>query len=64
MDKQRVEGAMDKAKGSAKKAAGQMTGDEKLKAEGEIDKMKGKAKSVAGGMRDTAREMDEKDRRH
>lgn len=64
MDKQRVEGAMDKAKGSAKKAAGQITGDEKLEAEGEVDKMKGKAKSVAGGIRDTAREMHERDRKH
>ena len=37
-------GKMDKAKGRAKKAAGELTGDENLKSRGRIDKAKGKAK--------------------
>ena len=56
MDKDRIEGAMDKAKGTVKKAVGDVTGDEKLKAEGELDKAKGTAKSTAGGVKDTVRD--------
>lgn len=56
MDKDRVEGAMDKAKGSIKKGVGELTGDEKLKAEGEADKTKGKVKSTVGGAKDAVRD--------
>ena len=56
MDKDRVEGAMDKAKGSIKKGVGELTGHEKLKAEGEGDKMKGKVKSTVGGAKDAVRD--------
>jgi uncharacterized protein YjbJ (UPF0337 family) len=56
MDKHRAEGAMDKAKGTVKKAAGDITGDEKMKAEGAADKMKGSAKSTVGGIKDAARD--------
>lgn len=56
MDKDRIEGAMDKAKGSVKKAIGDITGDEKLKAEGEMDKAKGSAKSTVGGVKDAIRD--------
>lgn len=56
MDKDRVEGAMDKAKGSIKKGVGELTGDEKLEAEGEADKMKGKVKSTVGGAKDAVRD--------
>ena len=52
MDKNRTEGAMDKAKGSVKKGVGEVTGDEKMKAEGAADKMKGKAESAVGGVKD------------
>jgi len=38
-------GKMDKAKGRAKKAAGELAGDENLKSRGGLDKAKGKAKS-------------------
>jgi uncharacterized protein YjbJ (UPF0337 family) len=62
MDKDRVEGAKDKAKGSIKKGVGELTGDEKMKAEGEADKTKGKVKSTVGGMKDAVRESD-RDRR-
>lgn len=56
MDKDRIEGAMDKAKGNVKKAVGDITGDEKMKAEGEMDKAKGTAKSTAGSVKDAVRE--------
>ena len=52
VDKNRVEGAADKAKGSVKDAVGSATGDEKLQAEGKADKAEGKAKSTIGGIKD------------
>jgi uncharacterized protein YjbJ (UPF0337 family) len=48
MDKNRVEGAGDKAKGAVKDAAGKVTGDEKLQAEGKMDKAKGAVKETVG----------------
>jgi len=56
MDKNRVEGAADKAKGSMKEAAGKLTGDTKLQAEGKMDKAKGAVKNAVGGVKDAARE--------
>lgn len=52
MDKNRVEGAADKAKGSVKKAAGHATGDAKLQAEGKADKAAGAVKNAVGGAAD------------
>jgi len=56
MDKDRLEGAADKMKGDAKKAAGAATGDEKREHEGRADKAKGKAESAVGGAKDAVRE--------
>jgi uncharacterized protein YjbJ (UPF0337 family) len=56
MDKNRVEGAIDQAKGAVKQAVGKATGDQKLQAEGAADKVKGKAKSAVGGAADAIRE--------
>jgi len=52
MDKNRVEGAADKAKGSIKEAAGKVTGDAKLQAEGKADKAGGAVKNAVGGAAD------------
>lgn len=52
MDKDRTQGAMDKAKGSVKKGVGEVTGDEKMKAEGAADKTKGKAENAIGSAKD------------
>lgn len=52
VDKNRVEGAADKAKGSVKEAAGKVTGDSKLKAEGKTDKAGGAVKNAVGGAAD------------
>ena len=56
MDKNRISGAADKAKGSVKQAAGKVTGDERLKAEGAADKAKGTVKSAVGGAKDAMRD--------
>ena len=63
MDKDRLKGMGNKIKGEAKRAAGELTGDEKLEAEGRVDKTKGKVQSTAGGAKDAARDaVDDKDR--
>ena len=56
MDRNRVEGAGDKAKGNLKEGLGNLTGDEKLKAEGKADKAGGSIKSAVGGIADTIRD--------
>lgn len=55
VDKNRVSGAADKAKGSIKEAAGKLIGDAKLQAEGKADKAKGAVKSAAGRAADAAK---------
>ena len=52
VDKNRVEGAGDKAKGSVEEAAGKVTGDSKLQAEGKADKAGGAIKNAVGGVAD------------
>ncbi len=56
MDKDRIKGMGDQAKGSMKDAAGRVIGDTKLQTEGKIDKAKGKIENAAGGAKDTMRE--------
>jgi uncharacterized protein YjbJ (UPF0337 family) len=56
VDKNRIEGALEQAKGSIKEAAGKVIGDQKLEAEGKADKMAGKAQSAVGGAKDTVRD--------
>jgi uncharacterized protein YjbJ (UPF0337 family) len=48
----RAGGAMDKAKGRFKEAAGAVTGDENLKAEGRSDQRKGTVKEKKGKLKD------------
>lgn len=60
MDKDRVSGAFDQAKGAVKQGIGNLTGDDKLKAEGMADKVKGKAESTVGGAKDTVRDAADK----
>jgi uncharacterized protein YjbJ (UPF0337 family) len=56
MDKNRVEGMADQAKGNLKQAAGKLTGDAKLTAEGKADKAGGAIKNAVGGAADAIRE--------
>jgi uncharacterized protein YjbJ (UPF0337 family) len=55
MDKEHVKGAVDKAKGAIKDAAGKLTGDKELQAEGKMDKAKGAAHSAVGDAKDAVK---------
>jgi uncharacterized protein YjbJ (UPF0337 family) len=55
MDKDRIKGAANQARGAMKEAAGKLTGDVKLEAEGKTDKAVGKVQSAVGGLKDTLR---------
>lgn len=61
MDKDRIKGVAQQAKGNIKKAVGELTGDAKLKAEGEADKIEGKIRNVVGGAKDAIRQQNERD---
>jgi uncharacterized protein YjbJ (UPF0337 family) len=52
MDKDRVKGAANQAKGKIKEVAGKATGDSKLRTEGLADQVKGKVQSAVGGAKD------------
>ena len=56
MDKDRINGSANQAKGAVKEAAGKVTGDAKLQTEGKTDKIKGKAQNAIGGIKDAARD--------
>jgi uncharacterized protein YjbJ (UPF0337 family) len=56
MDKDRIKGAGNQAKGQVKETAGKITGSDKLKAEGEADKLKGKIQSTVGEAKDKIRD--------
>ena len=55
MDKDRIHGAANQAKGAVKEAAGKATGDTKLQTEGALDKAKGHVESAVGGAKDALR---------
>ena len=55
MDKDRVEGSVEQAKGKVKEVAGKVTGDSKLEGEGKADQVAGKIQNTVGGFKDTLR---------
>ena len=55
MDKDRIEGAAEQAKGKVKEVAGKVTGDTKTEAEGKMDQLKGKVQNTVGGIKDAVR---------
>ena len=55
MDKDRVEGSWEQAKGKVKEVAGKVTGDAKTEAEGTAQKTAGKVQNAVGGLKDTLR---------
>ena len=55
------DGGMDEAKGRAKEAGGDLTGDDDLKKEGKVDKAEGKVKDAADGVADKAKDVTGKD---
>jgi uncharacterized protein YjbJ (UPF0337 family) len=56
MDKDRIEGSANQAKGAVKDVAGKITGDAKLQAEGKADKAAGKVQNAVGGVKDALRD--------
>jgi len=55
VDKDRIEGAVEQAKGKVKEVAGKVTGDSKLEGEGKADQVAGKVQNTIGGIKDTLR---------
>jgi uncharacterized protein YjbJ (UPF0337 family) len=55
MDKDRIKGSAQQAKGKVKEVAGKATGDKKLEGEGKADKVGGKIRNAVGGMKDALR---------
>ena len=55
MDKDRIKGSAEQAKGAIKEIAGKVTGDAKLESEGKADKAAGKVQNAIGGLKDTLR---------
>jgi uncharacterized protein YjbJ (UPF0337 family) len=55
MDKDRVKGSAEQAKGAVKETAGKVLGDKKLEAEGKTGKIAGKVQNAVGGMKDAVR---------
>jgi uncharacterized protein YjbJ (UPF0337 family) len=55
MDKDRIKGSAEQAKGKMKEVAGKVTGDSKTEAEGKADQAKGKVQNTVGGIKDTLR---------
>jgi uncharacterized protein YjbJ (UPF0337 family) len=56
MDKDRIEGAAKKAKGSIKLAVGNVMGDAKLQVEGKAEQAEGTIQNAVGSARDAARD--------
>jgi len=55
MDRNRIKGSAEQAKGKVKEVAGKATGDKKLTAEGKANKDSGKIRSAVGGLKDAVR---------
>jgi uncharacterized protein YjbJ (UPF0337 family) len=55
MDKDRIKGSAEQAKGVVKESAGKIFGDKKLQTEGKTDKTAGKIKNAVGGLKDAVR---------
>jgi uncharacterized protein YjbJ (UPF0337 family) len=56
MDKDRIRGSYDQAKGKIKETVGEVTGDQKMKQEGKADQVSGKVENAIGSAKDKVRE--------
>ena len=52
VDKDRIKGSAEQAKGAVKETSGKIFGDERLEAEGKTDKAAGKVQNAIGGLKD------------
>jgi uncharacterized protein YjbJ (UPF0337 family) len=55
MDKDRIKGSAEQAKGAVKEAAGKILGDKKLETDGKTDKAAGKVQNAIVGLKDAVR---------
>jgi uncharacterized protein YjbJ (UPF0337 family) len=55
MDKDRIKGSAEQAKGAVKETAGKVFGDKKLETEGKTEKAAGKVQNAVGEWKDTVR---------
>jgi uncharacterized protein YjbJ (UPF0337 family) len=56
MNKDRIRGSAEQAKGKMKEIAGKATGDAKLESEGKAQKAAGKVQNTIGGLKDALKE--------
>ncbi|MGA2673476.1 MAG: CsbD family protein [Terracidiphilus sp.] len=57
MNADRVKGTIDEVVGSAKRKAGELTGNNQLQVEGMVQQVKGKVENAWGKAKDVAREV-------
>ena len=55
MDKDRIKGSAEQARGAVKEVAGKVLGDKKLETEGNTDEAAGKIQNAVGGLKDAVR---------
>jgi uncharacterized protein YjbJ (UPF0337 family) len=55
MDKDRIKGSAEQAKGAVKEVVGKLLGDKKLETERKTEKVAGKVQNAVGGLKDTLR---------
>ncbi len=56
MNKDRIQGSAEQAKGKIKEVAGNVTGDNKLETEGKAQQVAGKVQNAVGGLKDAVKE--------
>jgi uncharacterized protein YjbJ (UPF0337 family) len=56
VDKNRIEGSWEQAKGKIKEGVGKATGDKKTEAEGKAQQVGGKIQNAVGGAADAVRD--------
>ena len=55
IDKDRIKGSTEQAKGKVKEWTGKALGDKKMESEGQADRVKGKVQNAVGGLKDALR---------
>ena len=55
MNKDRIQGSVEQAKGKVKEIAGKVTGDAKLETEGKTQQVAGTVQNAVGGFKDTVK---------
>ncbi len=55
MDKDRIKGSAEQAKGALKETVGKIVGDKKLETDGKTDKAAGQVQNAVGGLQDAVR---------